>query len=140
MANSGRHALDVGGDPSGSLDQLISLRRRPSRGLKNAQVSDSSNLRRPLPDEISDELRQQNTRYRSRYVGDQLRWHLRNEIGWLACKAVFIGNAVFHGCLVYGLRCYRSLGQWRPSPLVIIAFDPCAPDNTFMSPGRIAPP
>ena len=65
--------------------------------LQQAQVTNLSDLRRAFQDEIGDVFRQKRSRDVCRYVVDELRGHVNDEVVRVALEAVFVCDAVLHG-------------------------------------------
>lgn len=63
-----------------------------SRSLpsQDAQVPDLANIRRPLPDQVRDELRQQSTRDRCWYPAHDLRRNSSDVVVWPGFETMFV--------------------------------------------------
>jgi hypothetical protein len=90
--HSGLHELCMLLDTESPSNRVVYI--YAGLALKNAQVADSPNLRRTLPDEIGEKFAQQCTRYRRRNVRDQLRRYLRNATARRAREAVLVGGLI----------------------------------------------
>src|SRR6266404_1707394 len=79
--------------------------------LENPEMSDLPDSGRALQNYVGDVFSQQCARHISRYIFHELRWNLDNEFVRFILQAVFVADAIIHGCPDLGGRSFAGFYQ-----------------------------